>query len=271
MRERAAEILFRSLPVQSAMEMSAVYDEDFFEATVQASLRSALVVVPLVLELVKANRVVDVGCGLGAWLRACADNGVSVVRGLDGAYVDQSRLLIDPACFTPVDLSHPVMIAGTYDLAICLEVAEHLPVRNNREFVGMLTAAAPIVLFSSAIPGQGGAHHINEQWPSYWRELFAQAGFEMLDPIRPRIMHDERVKWWYRQNVVMFASRAMLSANPGLRAQADAAAGKDLQWVHVRMLDRYRSLGCMMRQAPGAMWRVINRRYLKGAGPVNDE
>lgn len=67
------------------LRMSAVYDEDFFEANVQASLRSARVVIPLVLELVKARSVVDVGCGLGAWLRVCADNGVSVVRGLDGA------------------------------------------------------------------------------------------------------------------------------------------------------------------------------------------
>jgi hypothetical protein len=253
------------------MQTSAVYDEDFFEATVQASLRSARVVIPLVLELVKANSVVDVGCGLGAWLRACVDHGVGVVRGLDGAYVDQSRLLIDRACFTPVDLSHPAAIEGIYDLAICLEVVEHLPAANNSELVAMLTAAAPIVLFSSAIPGQGGAHHINEQWPSYWRELFAKAGFEMLDPIRPRIMHDERVKWWYRQNVVMFAARTMLSATPRLRAEADAAAGKDLQWVHVRMLHRYSSLGWIVRHAPGAMWRVINRRYLKGADPVSDE
>jgi SAM-dependent methyltransferase len=247
------------------MGKSAVYDQDFFEANGQASLRSARVVIPLVLELVKANSVVDVGCGLGAWLRACADNGVGVVRGLDGAYVDRSRLLIARECFTPVDLSHPAAISGTYDLAICLEVAEHLPARNNREFVGMLAAAAPIVLFSSAIPGQGGEHHINEQWSCYWRKLFAQAGFEMLDPIRPRIMHDERVMWWYRQNVIMFASRAMLSANPVLRALADAAAGQDLQWVHVEMLHRYRSLGWMVRQAPAAMWRVINRRYFDGA------
>jgi hypothetical protein len=220
-----------------------------------------------VLELVKANSVVDVGCGLGAWLRACADNGLNLVRGLDGDYVDRSRLLIDRKCFTPVDLSHPTAIPGTYDLAICLEVAEHLPPRNNREFVEMLVAAAPIVLFSSAIPGQGGAHHINEQWPSYWRELFAQAGFEMLDPIRPRIMHDERVKWWYRQNVVMFVSRAALSANPALKAQADAAAGSELQWVHVEMLHRYRSLGCIVKHAPGALWRLINRRYFKGVEP----
>ena len=70
----------------------------------------------------------------------------------------------------------------------------------------------------------------------------------MLDPIRSRNMHDERVMWWYRQksgNVCL--AEAMLSAKPELRAQADADASKDLQWVHVQMVDRYRSLGCGMR------------------------
>lgn len=245
--------------------MKAAYDEDFYETNVQGALQSARVVVPIVLEILRAASVVDVGCGLGAWLRAFIENGVNQVGGLDGAWVDRSRLLIDTDRFTTVDLSHPTSIAGSYDLAVCLEVVEHLPARNNREVVRMLTEAAPAVLFSSAVPGQGGAGHVNEQWPCYWRELFAQTGFEMLDPIRPRIMRDERVMWWYRQNVVIFASRKALDANPGLASLAGVAAGTELQWVHVEMLQRYRSLGCMVRQAPGAMWRVINRRYGKKA------
>jgi SAM-dependent methyltransferase len=242
--------------------MKASYGEDFFEANVQGSLRSARVVVPVVMQMVQAASVIDVGCGLGAWLQAFVENGVSEVRGLDGRWVDQSRLLIDPERFTPVDLSRPVAIAGSYDLAVCLEVVEHLPARNNREIVRMLTGAAPVVLFSSAIPGQGGARHINEQWPCYWRELFAQADFEMLDPIRPRIMRDEQVKWWYRQNIVMFASRSLLRERSDLRALADAAAKTNLEWVHVEVLARYRSLGLMLRAAPAAVWRVISRRIL---------
>jgi hypothetical protein len=145
-------------------------------------------------------------------------------------------------------------------------VVEHLPARNNRAVARMLTAAAPAVMFSSALPGQGGAHHINEQWPSYWRALFAECGFEMLDPIAPRLMYDERVAWWYRQNIVLFASQALLSTDTRLRELADAVAGKEREWVHVEMIHRYRSLGCILRQAPGAMWRVINRLYLKGTG-----
>ncbi len=251
--------------------MKAAYDKDFYEASIQGALQSARVVVPLVVKMMAVASVVDVGCGTGAWLRAFVENGVSEVSGLDGDWVDRSRLLIDRDRFRAVDLSRPASIAGRYDLALCVEVVEHLPARNNREFVRMLTAAAPAVLFSSAIPGQGGAHHINEQWPCYWRGLFAEAGFQMLDPIRPRIMHDERVAWWYRQNIVMFVSPQALVAHRELKAKMEVT-GPELEWVHVEMLRRYRSFGCIVRHAPGALWRVVNRRYLKrGTQQAADE
>jgi SAM-dependent methyltransferase len=240
---------------------SNLYDARFFEAELKGALESARIVVPIVVDVVMPKSVVDVGCGLGAWLRAFQENGVSAVRGFDGTWVDQSKLLIDRECFTAVDLGRPMTIGQKYDLAVCLEVAEHLPSRNNRSFVQMLTWAAPFVLFSTAIPGQGGSHHCNEQWPSYWRALFAEAGFKLLDPVRPWIIHDSRVEWWYRQNTVLFASDAALSDRPELKAQADAAAQADLEWVHVTMLERYRSLSCILRHAPGAAWRVISRRW----------
>ena len=57
----------------------------------------------------------------------------------------------------------------------------------------------------------------NEQWPAYWRRLFDQHGFRMLDVIRPIIREERRVEWWYRQNIVMFASEEAMAANPALR------------------------------------------------------
>lgn len=183
--------------------------------------------------LVGPQSVVDVGCGTGAWLRVFRENNVARVSGIDGDYVDSSTLLIDPADFIAADLSRPFEIKGHYDLAVCLEVGEHLPGSNAPCLVEALTAAAPVVLFSTAPPGQGGEGHINEQWPSYWRGFFDQHGYSMLDPIRPRIREDDTIVFWYRQNIVMFAGEEGLRLHPRLRQFRRSANELGIEWIHV--------------------------------------
>src|SRR5262245_11052980 len=128
--------------------------------------------------------VVDVGCGRGAWLRAFRENGVEVIAGMDGDHIATSKLLIEPLSFRCVDLTKPLRSTEKYDLAVCLEVVEHLPSTAGRSLIASLTSVAPLVLFSAAIPGQRGTGHINEQWPPYWQSIFAGHGYVRLDPIR---------------------------------------------------------------------------------------
>src|SRR5271170_1552361 len=137
------------------------YSREFFDGIETGSLQSAQVVVPLVLELIRPRSVIDVGCGRGAWLRAFRNGGVEHVRGIDGGYVDTASLLIPQECFSAVDLSKPFELFGRYDLAVCLEVGEHLRARMANVLVQQLTTIAPIILFSAAITGQGGIHHVN--------------------------------------------------------------------------------------------------------------
>jgi SAM-dependent methyltransferase len=209
------------------------YDREFFHSRSRGALESARIVAPLVCALVPPTSVVDLGCGRGEWLRAFTENGASRVAGFDGDYHDPATLLIDSANFISADLAKLTAIGGTYDLAVCIEVVEHLPPAAGRNLVRALTEAAPVVLFSAAIPGQGGTNHINEQWPSYWIKIFAGYGHRMLDPIRPLIRDDARVKPWYRQNLMLFASSAALAANDKLRAEAAGPPRADLEWVHI--------------------------------------
>src|SRR4030095_994199 len=46
--------------------------------------------------------------------------------------------------------------------------------------------------------GQG---HLNEQLPGYWQLLFQKYGFDFYDVIRPIFWKNEKVKWYYRQNM----------------------------------------------------------------------
>jgi len=193
-------------------------------------------------------------------LRAFQELGVRKIRGIDGEYLDRSKLLIPPECFTCTDLSKPFELEGRYDLAICLEVAEHLPEKMAPILIQKLVAAAPAVLFSAALPGQLGAHHINEKMPAYWRALFERHGYVLLDPIRPAILTDARIEWWYRQNTVLYASENLMRERPALEAYRVPEDGMGIDWVYAHTLDRQENVYSLGRQFLAALGRAVRRR-----------
>jgi len=240
-----------------------IYDNGFFDSYSAGALGSARVVAPLVCDLIHPRRVVDVGCGRGEWLRAFQEIGVDFIQGLDGDYVGRNTLLISPESFVSADLAKLAKIPGDYDLAVCLEVLEHLSAQSGRNLVAALTEAAPVVLFSAAVPGQGGAGHVNEQWPGYWRKLFAGHGFRLLDPIRRFIREDQRVKYWYRQNILMFASEKAISGNEKLRTEASREPQPELEWVHISVVRRHRGAEALLSAVRRALPPRLTR-HLKG-------
>lgn len=189
------------------------YSEDFYADQQDGSARSAEIVVPIVLSAFRVDSVVDVGCGVGGWLREFARNGVGDYLGLDGDHVPRQALKIGAEHFIPTDLREFGGLARRFDLALSLEVAEHLPEACADRFVAALTRLAPVVLFSAAIPGQGGTDHINEQWQDYWWEKFQARGYVCLDFIRPKIFSEEGIEWWYRQNLLVFCEPNMRPAH----------------------------------------------------------
>jgi SAM-dependent methyltransferase len=200
------------------------YTDEFFDGHLEGSRRSARLVVPMIMELVRPKRVVDVGCGRGTWLAAFRDHGAEEILGIDGEYVDRQRLEIAAHEFLACDLSSPIAIDRRFDLAVSLEVAEHLPEESADAFVALLTSLAPVVLFSAAIPGQGGTNHVNEQWPDYWAARFEYHGYHTCDYIRDRIWDNPDVEWWYAQNVLLFSHRHIP------QPAAPAPAGAEPQW-----------------------------------------
>lgn len=189
-------------------ELAQQYDTAFFEEYVSGAHRSAAVVVPLVNSLVRPRSVLDVGCGTGVWLLEWINNGVTDVLGLDGNYLSATTLQIPPANFRSADLQRSFSLDRKFDLVQSLEVAEHLDESCADTLVKSLAVHADTILFSAAIPGQGGIHHVNEQWPSYWIEKFSSHGLQVFDIIRPTIWTDPRVERWYRQNIFLFSKRA---------------------------------------------------------------
>jgi len=204
-----------------------------FLALQRASARAAAeVVVPLVIELTRPASVVDVGCGTGTWLAVLHEHGVHDVLGIDGGYVDESALEISRERFLAHDLTAPLELPGRYDLVLALEVAEHLPDESAATFVEGLTKLGPIVLFSAAIPGQGGTNHVNEQWPSYWAALFRRHGYVHVDCLRLGLWDDESVPPWYAQNLLFYVARDALPDHPALARLHDPSQAAPLHLVH---------------------------------------
>jgi len=185
---------------------SCHYDKKFYETNYPDSKTSAQVVLNHVLNLIPGvESAVDVGCGTGVWLSVLKEKGVKTIQGYDGDWVLGAEALAIPReCFSAVDLNKSFEVGRRFDLAISMEVAEHLAPERSATFVRSLTQLSDIVLFSAAVPGQGGTNHINEQWHSYWSNLFRNENFEVVDLLRGMIWDDVRIPYWYRQNILLF-------------------------------------------------------------------
>jgi hypothetical protein len=212
-------------------------------------------VVPLVLRLTQPRNVVDVGCGWGTWLAVFREHGIEDVLGVDGDHVNREQLDIPRQQFLSWELTHPLCLGRSFDLAVSLEVAEHLPADCAEAFVGTLTALAPLILFSAAVPFQGGQHHLNEQWPAYWARIFAARGWVPVDCLRRQIWDDDRVEWWYAQNLLLFAERDRLKALPLLRQAYESTGGTAPALVHPK------------RYLEWVEWGLEQCRQLHGPGP----
>ena len=185
-----------------------VYNTDFYDYIDDGSRASARTVAPLLLAEMKIDSLLDVGAGHGAWASEWMVAGVGDVLAVDGSYVRQDQLVIPATNFRAADLSMPLDLDRVFDLVQSLEVAEHLPHAKAATFVETLTRHGDVVLFSAAVPHQGGEHHVNEQPPEYWRKLFANRGYAAFDWLRPRLADQKQVKGWYRFNSFLYANEA---------------------------------------------------------------
>src|SRR6266568_3172894 len=214
---------------------ASTYTNKFFGERQARTSKAASRIVPKVLEVIQPCSVIDVGCGTGEFLAMFREHGIEDILGIDGAYVQKNLLAFPQENFIPFDLNRSFTLDRTYDLVICLEVAEHLRRQSARDFIASLTSLAPIILFSAAIPYQGGTHHLNEQWPEYWADLFKQHGFVPVDALRRSIWHDREIPFCYRQNMLFFCTEEMLAGNEKLSLAYKATNADALSIVHPEM------------------------------------
>jgi len=193
------------------MHKTSTYEESYFSRRKNLSYSSALKILGLVKDFYSFSSAVDFGCGTGTWLKACMELECQTIQGFDG-FADPSSLCISSECFSKKLLGENIDLKKSYDLAICLEAAEHEKEKFSNLIVENLTKASKVILFSAALPGQGGTNHINEQPPEFWQKKFEDHRYTQFDIIRPIIWDDPAVAWWYKQNIFLYVHEESIEA-----------------------------------------------------------
>lgn len=200
------------------MKETQYYNKDFFTSAQVDAESSAKEIIPILDRLFSPKSVIDIGCGTGSWLKVWkAITGAHDILGVEGPYIPKEVIEIPVDKVILQDLKLPLNIDRKYDLAMSLEVAEHLPEDEADNFVEKLTSLSDIIFFSAAIIGQEGTYHINEQMPDYWALKFEKKGYVAVDYLRPLVWgKDNKVQWWYQQNILLYIKKETLSQYPEL-------------------------------------------------------
>lgn len=186
-----------------------VYNAQYYQNTVEApAVQGAPIIFDSIMRAFNPATLIDVGCGTGALLEVFRERGIRVAglefseaallycrqRGLDVRKFDIENDRLPPA--------------ENFDVAVSMEVAEHLPAKVAAHYVALLSKLSNVIVFTAAHPGQGGQDHVNEQPPSYWIAKFAAQGL-IHDELTTRSWkHQWResglVASWYSENLMVF-------------------------------------------------------------------
>ena len=208
------------------------YNRQFHCDTHRINEDSAAPILSILFDTIAIRSTVDVGCGVGTWLKSAQKLGAETILGLEGSWLEDDLKVVDNRFIQAWDLEERIQVDCKFDLAISLEVAEHLSEDRADSFICDLCALSDLVMFSAAIPRQGGTHHVNERWQSYWALRFQQQGYRAYDAVRWRMWSREDIAFWYRQNTVVYC-RAESAADTAMQTLASAVTDlRQLDVVH---------------------------------------
>lgn len=175
--------------------LNCIYDQDFFMEMVQIKAESARAFAQVISSNLEFHSLLDIGCGMGMFLSEFHKLGKEVV----GCEASRQAIALASKDFLVffADATKPILVNRTYDLVMCIEVAEHVNRRYSLQLVENCTRHAEQVLFTAAPKGQKGIGHINMRPRGYWQDLFKKLEFE-LD-----ILKTERIKEQLSQRHVL--------------------------------------------------------------------
>jgi SAM-dependent methyltransferase len=178
--------------LERTAEPDELYNRHYYEQVVDPiMLASADTMAASIQRELAPRSLIDVGCGTGALMLALERLGVGCT-GFDQATAALAHCRERGLTVRQLDIVRDPLPQERADVAVSTEVAEHLPQSASERFVELLTAVAPVVLMSAALPGTGGKDHVNEQPSEYWIAKFAARGFQHDRALSTRLREEWR-------------------------------------------------------------------------------
>lgn len=188
-------------------DTTAGYDVAYYQTINAEEAEQAARLAGVLIWKYQPKSALDIGCATGLYLKPFLD------ASIDGYGIDNAEATIDAAVMMVpkgrikiADITK-ASIGHRADLAMCLEVLEHIPESGAAAAVKHIAESSDVIIFSAAQPGQGGHGHINCQPKEYWQDLFTARGYvrrlEDEDYIRT-IMAAGYHMGWLTNNLMIF-------------------------------------------------------------------
>ena len=141
--------------------------------------------------------VVDFGCGWTAYT-------VKYLRkmGLSCTGYDGDHLLETNGCHQ-LNLAQKDLLLPVYDFLISLEVAEHIPLELESNFISNCDRSNKYGIIISWSPPEGGFSHVNEKMVGEVIPIFTELGYEYDHDTTLRL-RESVICHWYRDRLMVF-------------------------------------------------------------------
>lgn len=194
------------------------YSNSFYNKVASRANIASQISANVISGLINVKTLADIGCGSGIWARNfCLKlKEIETIYALDLELPE--RVYLDDTFMSRYQVHHvaqnldslPLLPFHEVDLTICLEVLEHLEFETGKKLITEFGAKTKYLLFSAAIPGQGGTHHINERPYEYWYSQLRENGFIPFDVIRPKLKGQD-VPSYYRYNIIFWINTSKVT------------------------------------------------------------
>lgn len=234
-------------------------EEYLFYHTDETYASANIITKELIGYLPEINSVVDIGCGMAAFAKAFQQAGVHEITLVDHPSLDISKCLVkENFRFVPCDLDNNMPNPIKADLAICTEVLEHINTKRSLKILDFITECADIVIFSAAVPRQGGLGHINEQRHKFWITEFKKRGFDYSDAFKSKISADNKILYWLTQNLFIF----FRNQNENSQLLNRKLFGDNFEIVHQYILNREYGFLEVVKMLPKTFYNSLRKRFI---------
>ena len=145
-------------------------------------------------DILGVRSIIDIGCG-PAWMVEYNNFMGIYSEGIEGDRIIHPKEYINFHDFT----EGPFIPNKYYDLAYSVEFLEHVEEKYIPNFMPVFDKVN-YIFCTSAIPGQGGYHHVNEQSKMYWIDKFQERGFVYDNKIFKDLLEVSAVKSFIGKN-----------------------------------------------------------------------